>query len=58
MELNQGAKPGSTAYDKRTIDQGYPIQSSQSHPELRVYVSTMIQPVPKSKRSRNIYPDR
>jgi hypothetical protein len=39
MELNQGAKP---AYDKRTANQGYPIQSGQSYPQSRVYVSVMI----------------
>jgi hypothetical protein len=46
-ELNQGAKPGSIAYDKRTVNQEYPIQSSQSHPQSRVYVSAMIQPILK-----------
>jgi hypothetical protein len=52
MELNQGAKPGSTAYDKRTVNQGYPIQSGQSYPQSRVYVSAMIQPIPKSKKEQ------
>jgi hypothetical protein len=52
MELNQGAKPGCTAYDKRTVNQGYPIQSGQRYPKSRVYVSTMIQPVPKSKKEQ------
>jgi hypothetical protein len=59
MELNQGAKSGSTAYDRRTVNQGYPTQSGQSYPKSRVYVSAMIQPIPKSKkRSRKIYLDR
>jgi hypothetical protein len=47
MELNQRAKSGSPAYDKRAASLGYPIQSGQSYPKSRVYVSTMIQPVPK-----------
>jgi hypothetical protein len=52
MEVNQGAKPGSPAYDKRATNQGYLIQSAQSYPKLRVYVSAMIQPVPKSKKEQ------
>jgi hypothetical protein len=52
IELNQGAKPISTAYDKRTVNQGYPIQSGQSYPQSRVYVSAMIQPIPKSKKEQ------
>jgi hypothetical protein len=35
-ELNKGAKLGSTAYDNRTVNQGYPIQSGQSYPQSRV----------------------
>jgi hypothetical protein len=58
MELNQGAKAGSIAYNKRTVNQGYPIQSGQSYPKSRVYVSAMIQPVQKSKKEQKIYPDR
>jgi hypothetical protein len=58
MELNKGAKPGSIAYDKRTVNQGYPIQSGQGYPQSKVYISAMIQPVPKSKRNRKIYPCR
>jgi hypothetical protein len=42
MELSQGAKPRSTAYDKRTVDQGYPIQSGQGYPQSKVYISAMI----------------
>jgi hypothetical protein len=42
MELSQGAKPGSTAYDKRTVNQGYPIQSGQGYPQSKVYISAMI----------------
>jgi hypothetical protein len=52
MELNKGAKLGSTANDKRTLNQGYPIQSGQSYPQSRVYVFAMIQPVPKSKKEQ------
>jgi hypothetical protein len=52
MELSQGAKLGSTAYDKRTVDQGYPIQSGQGYPQSKVYISTMIQPIPKSKKEQ------
>jgi hypothetical protein len=51
MELNQGTKPGSPAYDKRTVNQGDPIQSGQSYPK-----SSMSQS--KKKRSRKTYPDR
>jgi hypothetical protein len=58
MELSQAAKLGSTSYGapppppyaKRTINQGYPIQSGQGYPQSKVYISAMIQPVPKSKR--------
>jgi hypothetical protein len=42
MVLNQGAKPGSTAYDKRTINQGYPTRSGQGYPQSKVYISAMI----------------
>jgi hypothetical protein len=52
MKLNQKAKSGSPAYNKRTINQGYPIQSGQSYPKSRVYVPTMIQPVPKLKKEQ------
>jgi hypothetical protein len=52
MELNQGAKLGSTAYGKRTIHQGYPTQSGQGYPQSKVYISAMIQPVPKSKKEQ------
>jgi hypothetical protein len=58
MELSQAAKLGSTAYgvpppppyDKRTINQGYPIQSGQGYPQSKVYISAMIQPILKSKK--------
>jgi hypothetical protein len=54
MVVSQGAKPGSTAYDKRTVNQGYPIQSGQSYPQSKVYISIMIQPIPKSKKEQKI----
>jgi hypothetical protein len=50
MELSQGAKLESTTYDKTTIDQGYQVQSGTCYPQLKVYVSAMIQPVSKSKK--------
>jgi hypothetical protein len=52
MELNQGAKPGSTAYDKRIVNQGCPIQSGQGYPQSKVYISVMIHLVPKSKKEQ------
>jgi hypothetical protein len=52
MELSRGAKLGSTAYDDTTTDQGYQIQSGTSYPQSKVYISAMIQPVPKSKKEQ------
>jgi hypothetical protein len=52
IELNQGAKPGSTSYDKKTVHQGYPIQSGQGYPQSKVYMSAMIHPIPKSKKEQ------
>jgi hypothetical protein len=52
MGLSQGAKPGSVTRDKRTVNQGYPIQSGQSYPQSKVYISAMIQLVPKSKKEQ------
>jgi hypothetical protein len=52
MELSRGAKLGSTAYDETTTDQGYQIQSGTSYPQSKVYISAMIQPVPKSKKEQ------
>jgi hypothetical protein len=39
----QGEKPAS---------QGYQAQRLARHPESKIYISTMIQPVPKSKKER------
>jgi hypothetical protein len=50
MEINQGAKIGSTAYDGTATEQGYQIQSGTGYPQSKVYISAMIQPVPKSKK--------
>jgi hypothetical protein len=47
MELSQGAHQGSI-----TIGQGYQIQSDAGS---KVYISVMIQPVPKSRKSRKVY---
>jgi hypothetical protein len=52
MELSQGGKQGDTAHDRATIDQGYQIQSSTGHPQSKVYISAMIQPIPKSKKEK------
>jgi hypothetical protein len=52
MELSQGAKPGCTAYDRTTTDQGYKIQSGTGYPQSKVYISAMIQPIPKSKKEK------
>jgi hypothetical protein len=50
MELSQGAKQGCTPHDRATIDQGYQIQNDTSYPQSKVYISAMIQPIPKSKK--------
>jgi hypothetical protein len=52
MELSQGAKLGFTTYEKTTTDQGYQIQSGTGYPQSKVYISAMIQPVPKSKKEQ------
>jgi hypothetical protein len=50
MELSRGAKLGYTTYDRTTTYQGYQIQSGMGYPQSKVYISGMIQPVPKSKK--------
>jgi hypothetical protein len=45
LELNQGAHQGGT-----NISQRYQMQHNARHLESKVYISTMIQPVPKSKK--------
>jgi hypothetical protein len=52
MELSQGAKQGDMTHDRATTDQGYQIQSGTGHPQSKVYISVMIQPVPKSKKEQ------
>jgi hypothetical protein len=52
MELSQGEKLGITTYDRITIDQGYQVQSGTGYPQSKVYISAMIQPIPKSKKEQ------
>jgi hypothetical protein len=52
MELSQGEKLESTAYDRTTIDQVYQVQSGTCYPQSKVYISAMIQPVPKFKKEQ------
>jgi hypothetical protein len=54
MELSQRAKQGDTMHDRVTTDQGYQIQSGTDHPQSKVYISAMIQPVPRSKKEQKI----
>jgi hypothetical protein len=52
MELNQGTQRGDMTHDRATVDQGYQTQSGTSHSQAKVYISAMIQPVPKSKKEQ------
>jgi hypothetical protein len=52
MELSQGAQQGGMTHDRAITDQGYEIQSGTNHPQAKVYISAMIQPVPKSKKEQ------
>jgi hypothetical protein len=45
MDLNQGAWQGG-----KNISQGYQVHRLAKHLESKVYISAMIQPVPKSKK--------
>jgi hypothetical protein len=47
MESNQGARQG-----KKSMSQGYQVQRLAKHLESKVYISAMIQLVPKSKKER------
>jgi hypothetical protein len=65
MELRQAAKLGYKAYgalppsyNKWAVNQGYPINNGQSNPQSKVYISIMIQPVPKSKKEQESIPDK
>jgi hypothetical protein len=50
MELSQGTQRGDMTHDIATTDQGYQVQSGTGYPQSKVYISTIIQPVPKSKK--------
>jgi hypothetical protein len=56
MELSQAANDAPPpSYNKGAVNQGYPIHRDQSNPQSKVYISAMIQPVPKSKKeNKNI----
>jgi hypothetical protein len=47
MDSNQGARQ-----EKKSISQGYQVQRLAKHLESKVYISAIIQPVPKSKKER------
>jgi hypothetical protein len=47
MDLNQGARQGN-----RSMSQGYQVQRLAKHLGSKVYISVMIQPVPKSKKEQ------
>jgi hypothetical protein len=47
LELNQGARQGG-----RNTSQEYQVQHNARHLESKVYISGMIQPVPKSKKEQ------
>jgi hypothetical protein len=47
LELDQGTHQGG-----RNTSQGYQVQRNARHPEPKVYISAMIQPVPKSKKEQ------
>jgi hypothetical protein len=47
MDSNQGAQQG-----RKSMSQGYQVQHLAKHLESKVYISAMIQPLPKSKKER------
>jgi hypothetical protein len=47
MDLNQEARQGG-----KSMSQGYQVQRLAKHLESKVYISAMIQPMPKSKKER------
>jgi hypothetical protein len=47
LDPNQGARQGG-----KSTSQGYQIQRIAKHLESKVYISAMIQPVPKSKKEQ------
>jgi hypothetical protein len=52
MELSRGAQRGNITKSSITTDQGYLVQSDAGHPQSKVYISAMIQPIPKSKKEQ------
>jgi hypothetical protein len=52
MELSQGAHRGNITHGSATTGQGYEVQNDAGHLESKVYISAMIQPVPKSKKEQ------
>jgi hypothetical protein len=52
MELSQGAQQGNITQGSVTTGQGYQVQSNAGHQQSKVYISAMIQPVPKSKKEQ------
>jgi hypothetical protein len=52
MELSQGAQRGNITQGSITTGQGYQVQNDAGHPESKMYISAMIQPVPKSKKEQ------
>jgi hypothetical protein len=48
MELSRGAQRGNMTHGSITTDQGYQVQSDVGHTQSKVYISAMIQPIPKS----------
>jgi hypothetical protein len=52
MELSQGAHQGNITQGNVTIGQGYQVQNDAGYLESKVYISAMIQPVPKSKKEQ------
>jgi hypothetical protein len=54
LDLNQGTRHG-----EKSTSQGYQMQRLTKHLESKVYISAMIQPVPKSKKkNRRVYLDK
>jgi hypothetical protein len=47
-----GFKPRSTTGRKKSINQGYQMQRLAKQLESKIYISAMIQPVPKSKKEK------
>jgi hypothetical protein len=52
MELSQGAHRGNITQGNVTTCQGYQVQNDIGYLESKVYISAMIQPVPKSKKEQ------